>query len=552
MRTLRPITAGAAAATVALSMAACSSSNGGSANTSSQPKSNVVAGKTTTPPGSKALSSLTWYGDYRPVYSLDPIKNADYPEETILPNVCTSLVQLDSSYNIKPSLASSWKQVDPTTLVFTLRKGVKFADGSPLTTTDVVFSLKRNMDPALASSFSDAYSRVKSITATGADEVTVTFKRPDNTFIYGAAGVSGAILSKKYTQQKGKAFGSPKGGVLCAGPYTVASYDGTHDLTLKANPNYWDTAHKPKAAKVTFVFARDPGALVNAISAGSIQGAFDIPPTDLDSLRKSTKGKLLIGGATSSPQSVGIIPSSVNNGPLADKRVRRAIGLAVDRSALAKKVWGGAAQPLYSFAGPGMFGPATSKLQPAYDKLVRSPDLAKAKKLVAAAGATGKVVRLAYPSDIDFETTLATYVQQVGKQIGLDVKLVGQPSSQFGNLFVDAGARKKVDAFMTINYLEFPSPAAMIQSFATPEGFQNYEGYDNPALTTLIHQAFATSSVPGQAKLINRAQAILGEDQPWIPLLAPQMTLFMAKGITGAPLTFNFMSSPWLTQVGGS
>ncbi|HEY1487352.1 MAG TPA: ABC transporter substrate-binding protein [Micromonosporaceae bacterium] len=537
----------AAAGAAALMLSACGSSGA----TQPKPKTNIAADQTMTAPATKDLQTLTWYGGYRPVYSLDPVKDADYPEETILPNVCTSLLQLGSDYSLQPSIATAWKQTSPTSVVFTIRQGVKFSDGTPLTTDDVVYSLKRNMDPAQASAFADIYSLVKSITATGADQVTVAFTKPNAIFVSAMATLGGSIVSEAYAKAKGASFGTPKGGVLCAGPYQVASYDGTHDLTVTKNPYYWDTAQAPKVTTVRFVFPTDDNALAHAIDGGSIQGGFGMPPSDIGPLSTSTVGKLYLGGPGSSPQNVDIIPTDLTKGPLADVRVRQALSLAVDRAALAKTVWAGAAEPLSTVAGPGLFGPAKADYQPTYDKLAITTDVAKAKQLVAAAGATGETIRFSYPSDGDYVTALATYLQQVGTQIGLNIKLVGLPYDQFGNLFIDAGARAKTDAFMTINYLEFPEPVAMIHSYASPDGFQDYEGYNNPQVTALLDQAGGTTDPAARAVLVNQVQTILATDLPWIPLVAPSVNVFLATGITGAPLTFSYMSSPWLVQVGG-
>jgi peptide/nickel transport system substrate-binding protein len=485
----------------ALLLAAC-----GSSPAAPKAKANVDnSAQTVTAAATKPLQTLSWYGDYRPVYTLDPIKVADYPEETILPNVCTSLLQLGTDYSLQPSIASAWTQSGPTSLVFTIRPGVEFSDGTPVTADDVVYSLKRNMDPAQASAFASIYASVKSIDATAADQVTVTFNRPDAVFVSAMATLGGAIVSKAYAQEKAAAFGTPQGGVRCAGPYQVASYDGTHDLTLTANPHYWDTANAPKAATVTFVFPADPHALTNAIAGGSIQGGFDLPPSDVGPLSTSTVGKLDLAGAGSSPQSVDIVPTSLTKGPLADVRVRQALSLAIDRAALAKTVWSGAAQPLDAVAGPGLYGPQKAAYQPTYDKLAIHTDLAKAKQLVTDAGAAGETIRFEYPSDVDYVTAMATYLQQVGAQIGLKIQLVGVPSAQFGNLFGDAGARSKIDAFVTITYLEMPEPAAMIEAFATPQGYENYEGYDNTQVTDLINQALGTTDPAARAALVNQA-----------------------------------------------
>ena len=104
----------------------------------------------TTPAGTKPVQSVTW-AVYRDVNSLDPIFAFDYPENTADSLMCESLLLQAPGGALKPGLATV-SSPSPTTMVFTLRPGVKFWDGQPVTPADVVYSLDRNTDPSSAGS----------------------------------------------------------------------------------------------------------------------------------------------------------------------------------------------------------------------------------------------------------------------------------------------------------------------------------------------------------------------------------------------------------------
>src|SRR5439155_18992846 len=120
---------------------------------------------------------------------------------------------------------------------------------------------------------------------------------------------------------------------------------------------------------------------------------------------------------------------------LGDARVRQALSAAIDRAGIAKTLYSGAADPLFSVAGPGFWhsAPDAAKAvyQAAYDKLKSTPDVAKASSLIEQAGAKGKPVTIAYAAGAPASSQLAAVLQQTGKAIGLDVKIVGLPDQQY-------------------------------------------------------------------------------------------------------------------------
>src|SRR5512142_1024700 len=159
---------------LALAAAACGRSapatgggGGGSSAGNVSPTKGLV---TTSPAGTKTVPSVTW-AVYRDVNSLDPAYAFDYPENTAISLMCESLLRQQPDGSLAPGLASL-ATPSPTRLVFTISKGAAFWDGSPVTPADVVYSLERQENPAVGGFYGQVFARVKSIAATGADQVT--------------------------------------------------------------------------------------------------------------------------------------------------------------------------------------------------------------------------------------------------------------------------------------------------------------------------------------------------------------------------------------------
>src|SRR5215468_10456364 len=161
------------AATVCALAAAC----GRSANPSPGSVSPVKGLVSITPAGAKPVPSVVWATN-RDVISLDPVYDAGYPEYTADSLMCESLLRQAPDGSMEPGLATV-ANPSPTTMVFTLRRGMKFWDGRPVTAADVVYSLDRQMTPKLAGYNGAYFSRVASITATSPTQVTIKLKQPD-------------------------------------------------------------------------------------------------------------------------------------------------------------------------------------------------------------------------------------------------------------------------------------------------------------------------------------------------------------------------------------
>ncbi|HEY2553507.1 MAG TPA: ABC transporter substrate-binding protein [Streptosporangiaceae bacterium] len=527
-------------------LAAC-----GSSSPSPRPAGGGTAaiGTTVLTPAPKgSVDSINWGLFYEPS-GLDWIYDYNYEENTVVANITESLMRLTPQFTIEPALAESFSAPDPLTKVYQIRQGVKFSDGSPMTVDDVVFSLQRHLNPASFWNF--AYVNVKSVEKTGAAEVTVRMKRPDEVFHPLMATPAGGVGKASYLKAKGKAYGTPSAGPVGTGPFTFTSWAQGSSIIISKNDSYWDTAHAAKVGKITFSFIPQESTMTTALLSGEIDGAYHTPYSGLGQLRSTSAGKLYLGKSMIFTE----IIIAGTTGPLTDHRVRTALLLAIDRTALAKTVYNGAASALRNTVVPlGEWGYGQAEALAAWNKLAPpAVDLTKAKQLVAQAGAAAKApMTIATRASFQRYINIATIVQAAAKQIGLTVNIKSIDPNTYGNLFFSAKARSGIDMFISENYADIPEPLEILYPAVVPGQFYNYNGYNNPTVTSDLGQAFRQVSDNKRASLVLAAQAVLANDLAALPLANPAVPLFMNKRITGAPASFCYLYYPWARDIGAA
>lgn len=535
-----------ALAAMALVAAGCSSGSGdGSAQGGA---SNVDEGQVITGEASSGLDEITWYGDYRPLYTMDPIKLADYPEQTIIPNVCEPMLKVEPDYTISTGAVAADQQ-DPTTLILALQPGVSFSDGSAVTAEDVAFSIERHLDPKNLSNFAARFQNIASVEVTGEREVTVKLKEPQLTLPDTLATMAGAIVKREFVERTKEDFGAPTTGVMCTGPYEMTSFDGTNKLVLTRNENYWNEEDAALTKTVNFVFPADPSALANGLTSGEIDGALNIPSNLVPTLRDTTNGELFLSGEGSTPINLDLIVTATT-GPFAAPEVRQALSMALDRAAIAEKIYLGAADPLYRVSGPGTWSYAEEAFADSYEALKQDPDIEAAARMIEDAAAEGSSAVFAYPGNDPQSQQLASVLQETGKAIGLDLQIKGLPLQQYGSLFADPTAREGIDLMLTKNYVELPDPAAMDEIYGMTGGSTNFSDYSNATVDENLVRAAATADLDERAGFVIAAEEQLDKDLPSIPIVGLRALAFQADGVTGAPLTFAYMSSAWAARLG--
>lgn len=311
--------------------------------------------------------------------------------------VYEGLVRADVSGKIIPVLASKWA-IDATQVSyeFTLRDGVKFSDGTPVTADDVVFSFQRLNERGLPY----AKDRFKSLDAvTKIDERRIRFKlkQPDAGFLLNLGSpfvVGSAILSQKWAQTH-----DPKREMMGTGPFKMVSYTPNTQLVLKRNESYWNKEATARVSDLTIRYMPEQSAQIAALKSGQI-----------DLMFPSAEGKLQLRGdsaiTTVQVNSTNTLRLNVNTNraPFNNTDVRRAISLALNRAEIVQGALLGEGVPSAQLPPSYTWAPKVADLK--YQK----HDVAQAKALLTKAG---------YPNGIDITLNhlagYATYLDRLAE-----------------------------------------------------------------------------------------------------------------------------------------
>ena len=372
----------------ALVLSACSADTS-SPDATAAPEWEYTA-QTAAPSGD--IDSYSWVS-YSEPYSLDYAYAFDYADNQVLANVCESLLRLNPDFTLSPGLAEAFEHPTPETWVYTIRDGVTFHDGTPLTAADAVASLSRHLDPEVGSSWYSVYQNVASIEQTGDREVTVTMNGPDSQFNLAMGGSAGVVESAATLTEKGADYGNSTGLVNCTGPFALTEWKSGESVTLTRYDDYWDDTLRARAGEVDILFMTDPNARVNALKSGEVDGGWMIPADAIGQLQDSGKGDMYFGLNTA----VGSLIVNNLEGPLGDERVRRALLMAMDRQGILDAAAKGYGEVSNALTTESVWvGASGAGLKEAFEGLEEYPyDVEAAKKLIDEAGVAGEEIVIA-------------------------------------------------------------------------------------------------------------------------------------------------------------
>ena len=533
-----------------LALAGCASgSRGGDAQEGGSADLELLQ---TTPAAAGEADKVTWNSTYGELASLDPGKAFNYSENTVVTNLCEPLFQMQPDFSIEPNLATGAETEDGLTWTIDLRDDVTFWDGTPMTVEDVVYSLKRHNDPAEGSYWTGGVTaNIADVVKSGDSQITVTLNTPDQLLPSSLSTVLGVVVQEKQRKAAGENYGNPDTGVMCTGPfqYTPGDWKQGQSITLDRYDGYWNAEKQAKAKQLEIGFVVDPTAISTALAAGEIQGSYDVPLPALSELANSDSGNLYFGEGM---QIMAII--STGNGIFGDPDVRRAITRATDRQAIADTVFEGTGTPSRSVVPQAPWDAIEGAAELRDAEL---PDLsfdieaAKA-ELEKSDADLSQPIKIAYPSERSFYADILNEMANGAKELGITLEPVGVPSAQFGVFFSDPAAREGYDGFVTTNYLSAPDPLLHLISVAKTGSDQNYSGFSDPAVDQALDAALAESDPEKRAELTVEAEALIMDQQPWVPVTDLAVRMYMDDSITGAPASFVYLYYPWAADLGSA
>jgi peptide/nickel transport system substrate-binding protein len=462
------------------------------------------------------------------ITTADPAFACTTYDYVVVKNTYDNLVALGSERDangaaeVQPALAERWElSADKKTYTFHLRQGVTFASGNPMTADDVVYSLKR----VLAKEGCQQYvlttgdpKAIKAITKVDDATVRIVLNKVDPLFLTLLAQTGNGVVDRRTLAQHG---GDSEAGdrwlashTAGTGAYVLESYNPDTQVDFRARKGYWNTP--AKAGLVSLRIVTDPTTLETLVRSGDVDLAYGIPLKDVKTLKG--EGKQVFADPSQFYIYVGL---NTTKAPFDDVRVRRALQAALPAQDIVDRFGYGYAQ---AFRGPIPPAMAYSpKLAPG------TPDVAKAKALLAEAGVTKAAVTLDVKSGETLQSDIATVLQNAYRPLGIDVKIATLGASAYSD---------KINGFKSQMYIikdggTVNDPAYFLGYFVACGNAFNWVKYCNKQVDEDLATGRRSFDTAERRTAYDRLSAQVDADAPYLPVFAPNNVVVGASGLKG-------------------
>jgi peptide/nickel transport system substrate-binding protein len=521
-------------------LAAACGSGSGSSNNNTSAKSGVVT--------ISNENGALWTCNFSPFSVSDTLLSVGFVYEPLV------FVNPLQNGNTTPMLATAWAWgAGNKTLTFTIRKGVKFSDGTPLTPADVVFTFNLIKKYA-ALDLTGVWSVLSGVSQTGSDQVTMTFNTAAVPYFYYIADQT-AIVPAHIWSKISNPVAYPDSHPVGTGPYEVNPCSSAN-VTYTANPHYWQPG-EPHIAKVEYPAFTSNNTANDQLATGQAQwGSQYIPSIQAFYTSKSPAFHYWFPPTVN----VSLVPN-LTNPLLANVKVRQAMSYAIDRgkvSAIGESGY----EPPANQAGivtPTFSSWLDSSLASSYNY---SYNPAKAKQILASAGfkmgsdgimanAAGQklaftVINIGGYSDwVASMQVIAQNLRAVGIQLTPDnltntAFTAAITTGKYQIAYYDQQTFGPGPYYELTNWLDSANTAPIGKIAAT-----NYERYSNPATDSLIHSYAATTSVATQHAIVDQLQQVMLTDLPIVPVVeAVDWYQWDDQNLTGWPTPGNPYAQP--------
>jgi len=438
---------------------------------------------------------------------------------------------------VMPWLATGYKEA-PNGLAYTitLRPGVKFSNGTPMTSKDVQFSLEQTMAASQGWGYID--SAIKSVAAPSPDTVVVNLKYKWAPILADLALFANGVVPDNYGGKTAAAFyNAPIG----TGPFKFDYWHKGSALKLVKNTDYWQPG-KPYLDSVTWTDVPDDNTRQLQVTSGQAQ-LDQFPAWSTVSTLKSTPGVAM-----------SLFPSTETNylafnekvAPFQDVNVRRAISYAINREALVKAVLFGNGE-----AANSIFPPQLNYYDPNSGGLQYNPAAAKA-AMAKSSVPKGFTTTLLLPSGNSDYATIATIVQAELKPLGINVQIQQQDPNTANENFQSG----KYDMFFSLWTMDIPDPDELATFALDPTAGSKsfFTFYDNPTVVKAVHAAEVTTDTAARQSDYNTAQTLAAQDAFMAFLYYSPYPYVESSNVHGffvTPLGNYHMEDVWLSSGSG-
>jgi peptide/nickel transport system substrate-binding protein len=435
------------------------------------------------------------------------------------------------SGTLEASVASAFSiSADSTVYQFTVRPGVKFSNGTPVTADTLLYSYQRALEgPGYAAEVMNLLTVTKpsQLVKTGPMTFEIHLGQPNplgpKLVPLSVLVVMDPTLSKQHATSKDPwASDYYTNHMMGTGPYVQSSttWEAGSQYLLSPNPNYWNKGKvKNSGVLMQYLPSSDDRALL--LQQGSIDLAFGLPSNKLNSLRGAS-GINLINAPSRNWNYLGLTNTIA---PFNNVKVRQAIAYALPYQSLIKDA-------LYGFASPlkGIMSTGTPTLDESLWPY--ETDMAKAKSLLAAAGhPSGFATTLTVSTSRADDVNTATYIQAALAALGIKVTINQASDADFrakesaGELpmFIDYWYSWVDDPFYQMDFL----------LSSVNKGSTNVAQYTNPQVDAAIKKGFYETDAATRAQLSTQVQKQFAADVPYVPLYSENFTLATRSDLSG-------------------
>jgi oligopeptide transport system substrate-binding protein len=464
--------------------------------------------------------------------TLDPGLAQDVSSMDVISQLFEGLVELDSSGGVVGRGAESWTiSADGLTYTFKLRPSVAWSDGKPVTAQDYAWAWKRNVSPVTASPYSNTFFTIQNgqaiadgqldpeqlgVQATDDRTLVVTLEQPASYFLSLATTATLFPLRQDVVEGSGDQW-TEAANIVVNGPYLLKQWQHDARITLERNERYWGP--KPSIARATFTLFPEDGVeqMLAAYEAGEIDttgSASGIPASQLDRILADP----VLSQQVKTFKQSGTYFFVINHRRphFQDVRVRKAIGMALNRRELLDSVIKQAGEPARGIQPEGILGRQPGAWP--------QEDPAAARQLMADAGYPGGQ---GFPEiTLTFSTTatnrlLAEYTQQQLKDIlGIAVKLQSMEAKVFLAWRTGTEWEQQGDLYRGSWFSDYEDPQnwynRLWDSDSDPNEYNS--GWKNERFDSLVRQALLETDAARRTALYTQADQVMAQDYPSIPL----------------------------------
>ncbi len=442
--------------------------------------------------------------------NLDPVTNDGNVNIWIFMNIYDQLIRVTpDGVNLEPALAESWDiSQDGLTYTFHLRQGVKFSDGTPLTSSDVKYSLERAAnDPAQTWTFTltalqrDANGQVTGISTPDDHTVVITLSQPWAPFLSDMAMFNVSIISEAFAKGNEARLVEE---CMGTGPFVLAEWRKGESITLARNPNYWEPG-LPLLDEIFVSVVPDDNTRILQLQAGEIDAMYNVPSSRVAELRQDPNLQVLEFPSTFT----AYITLNTRIAPLDDVNTRLALAYATDRQTLVDVVLFGLGTVATSFMPKGAL----------YwnDQLPGFPyDLEKAKEYLSKSKAPdGFKLELTFQGGDAEVQQLGAALKDMWSKIGVDLQL--NPVEQ--GLYSDMYNNHTFQAMYNYWTNDIIDPDELVSYALLPESSEAFQtGWQNQEAIDLAKRGAAELDPEKRREIYFRIQEIYAAESPMLYL----------------------------------